>query len=101
MMESPVDRGRAKRPRDARSKQPDPNEAGRVLERCVLNDPWRSTPSFIVFGHMSDRIGRKKTLLAGCGLAALTHVPIYIGMKHFGNPGGLPAPDHRRAESHD
>ena len=60
-----------------------------------------TTPSFIVFGHMSDRVGRKKIMLAGCGLAALTHVPIYIGMKHFGNPGGLPAPDHRRAESHD
>lgn len=39
---------------------------------------------------MSDRVGRKKTRLAGCGLTALTYVPICMGMKHFGNPGRLP-----------
>ena len=48
-----------------------------------------ATPLFLYFGHLSDRIGRKKILLAGCLLAALTYVPIYMAMKHFANPSGL------------
>jgi MFS family permease len=39
------------------------------------------TPFFLVFGHLSDRIGRKKIMLAGCLVAALSYVPIYAGMK--------------------
>ncbi len=39
------------------------------------------TPFFLVFGHLSDRIGRKKIMLWGCLLAALTYVPIYMAMK--------------------
>jgi MFS family permease len=39
------------------------------------------TPFFLVFGHLSDRIGRKKIMLLGCLLAALTYIPIYAGMK--------------------
>jgi len=52
-----------------------------------------STPLFVVFGALSDRIGRKKIMLGGCLLAALTYVPIYMGMKHFANPDGLPVAD--------
>ena len=51
------------------------------------------TPFFIVFGALSDRIGRKKLMLGGCLVAALTYIPIYMGLKHFGNPSGLPAAD--------
>jgi MFS family permease len=45
-----------------------------------------ATPFFIVFGRLSDRIGRKKIVLAGCLIAALTYVPIFKGITHFANP---------------
>jgi len=44
------------------------------------------TGFFVFFGWLSDRIGRKKIMLAGCLLAALTYFPIYRAMTHFGNP---------------
>jgi MFS family permease len=45
-----------------------------------------ATPFFLVFGRLSDRIGRKKIVLAGCLLAALTYFPIFKGITHFANP---------------
>jgi MFS family permease len=45
-----------------------------------------ATPFFIVFGSLSDKIGRKKIVLAGCALAALTYFPIFQGIAHFANP---------------
>jgi MFS family permease len=44
------------------------------------------TPFFVFFGWLSDRIGRKSIVLAGCLLAALTYFPIFRGLTHFGNP---------------
>jgi MFS family permease len=38
------------------------------------------TPFFFVFGKLSDRIGRRNIILAGCLLAALTYFPIYAAM---------------------
>jgi len=46
-----------------------------------------TTPLFVVFGSLSDRVGRKPIMLAGCLLGAVTYVPIYMGMKHFGGNG--------------
>jgi MFS family permease len=37
-------------------------------------------PLFVVFGALSDRIGRKRIIMAGCLLAALSYVPIYKAM---------------------
>jgi MFS family permease len=45
-----------------------------------------ATPFFVVFGALSDRIGRKKIVLAGCLIAALTYFPIFRGITHFANP---------------
>ena len=38
-------------------------------------------PFFVVFGALSDRIGRKRIMMAGCLLAALSYVPIYKMMQ--------------------
>jgi iron complex outermembrane receptor protein len=45
-----------------------------------------ATPFFIVFGMLSDKIGRKPIIMAGCLIAALTFFPIFKGLTHFGNP---------------
>jgi MFS family permease len=44
------------------------------------------TPMFILFGWLSDRIGRLKIILAGCVVAALTYFPIYHKLADFVNP---------------
>jgi MFS family permease len=44
------------------------------------------TPFFVVFGQLSDRIGRKRIMLAGCLLAAITYIPLYMAMKRLANP---------------
>ena len=38
-------------------------------------------PLFVVFGALSDRLGRKKIMMAGCLLAALSYWPIYRAMQ--------------------
>jgi len=43
-----------------------------------------ATPFFVVVGALSDRIGRKKIILAGCLIAALTYIPIYMAMTAAG-----------------
>ena len=42
-------------------------------------------------GYLSDRIGRKRIMLGGCVLAALTYLPIYHGMKALANPTMAPS----------
>jgi MFS family permease len=44
------------------------------------------TPFFIIFGALSDRIGRKPIILAGCLLAALTYFPLFKALTVAGNP---------------
>ena len=44
------------------------------------------TPFFIVFGKLSDRIGRKPIIMAGCLLAALTYFPLFHALTEAGNP---------------
>ena len=44
------------------------------------------TPFFVIFGSLSDRIGRKPIIMAGCILAALTYFPLFHGLTSFANP---------------
>ena len=44
------------------------------------------TPFFVVFGWLSDKIGRKPIILAGCLLAALTYFPIFKALTEAANP---------------
>jgi Sugar (and other) transporter len=44
------------------------------------------TPFFIVFGWLSDRIGRLKIILAGCLIAAVTYFPLFQALTHYVNP---------------
>ena len=44
------------------------------------------TPFFIVFGTLSDKIGRKPIIMAGCLLAALTFFPLFTALTGAANP---------------
>jgi MFS family permease len=52
-----------------------------------------ATPLYVFFGRLSDRLGRKRIMMLGLSLAALTYVPMFMGIAHFTNPGRLPVPD--------
>jgi MFS-type transporter involved in bile tolerance (Atg22 family) len=45
-----------------------------------------ATPGFVLFGWLSDRIGRKPIILAGCALAALTYFPLFDALAMAANP---------------
>jgi len=45
------------------------------------------TPFFIVFGSMSDKIGRKPIIMLGCLLAVLTYFPVFEALTKSANPG--------------
>eukprot|EP01037_Dinobryon_pediforme_P040250 gene40250-49294_t len=45
-----------------------------------------ATPFFVIFGSLSDKIGRKPIILGGCLIAALTYFPIFQGLTHYANP---------------
>jgi MFS family permease len=44
------------------------------------------TGGFIVFGSLSDKIGRKPVILAGCLIAALTYFPLFGALTKYANP---------------
>ncbi|CAI8803144.1 putative MFS-type transporter [Pseudomonas chlororaphis] len=60
----------------------DPQTANLLIAGSLLI----GTPFFILFGSLSDRIGRKGIIMAGCVLAALTYFPIFHALTQYGNP---------------
>ncbi|ESJ16804.1 major facilitator transporter [Cupriavidus sp. HPC(L)] len=44
------------------------------------------TPFFVFFGVLSDKIGRKWIIMAGCALAMLTYFPLFKALTHYANP---------------
>jgi MFS family permease len=45
-----------------------------------------ATPGFIFFGWLSDRIGRKPIILAGCLIAAVTYTTLFHALTFYANP---------------
>jgi MFS family permease len=45
-----------------------------------------ATPGFVFFGWLSDKIGRKPIILAGCLLAMLTYFPLFHALTRYANP---------------
>src|SRR5262245_42497544 len=60
----------------------EPQSANLLVAAALL----LGTPFFIVFGRLSDRIGRKPIVMVGCLLAALTYFPLFQALTHFANP---------------
>jgi MFS family permease len=44
------------------------------------------TPFFVIFGWLSDKIGRKPIILTGCALAALLYFPLFAALTEAANP---------------
>src|SRR5277367_395325 len=45
-----------------------------------------ATPAFVLFGWLSDRIGRKPIILAGCLIAAVTYTTLFHALTFYANP---------------
>jgi MFS family permease len=45
-----------------------------------------ATPGFVFFGWLSDKIGRKPIILAGCLLAMATYFPLFEALTRYANP---------------
>ncbi|MCD2163543.1 MAG: MHS family MFS transporter [Comamonas sp.] len=45
-----------------------------------------ATPFFVIFGALSDKIGRKPIIMAGCLLAVLTYFPVFKMLTEAANP---------------
>jgi MFS family permease len=60
----------------------DPNTADILIGIALLI----ATGGFVFFGWLSDKIGRKKIVMAGCLLAALSYFPAFKALTGYANP---------------
>ncbi|WP_367067544.1 MFS transporter [Oryzisolibacter sp. LB2S] len=54
------------------------------------------TPFFLVFGSLSDRIGRKSIIMLGCALAIVTYFPVFKALTVAANPDLAAAQAHSK-----
>jgi MFS family permease len=59
---------------------------GALTNLLVAAAIFMSTPLYIFFGWLSDRIGRKPVILGACALAALTYFPLFKALTYAANP---------------
>jgi MFS family permease len=60
----------------------DPKTANLLLGAALL----LGSPFYIVFGRLSDRVGRKPVMMAGMLAAVVLVIPIFKGLTHYANP---------------
>ena len=60
----------------------DPTTANLLIAGALII----GTPFFVIFGGLSDKIGRNSIIMAGCLIAALTYFPIFKALTHYANP---------------
>lgn len=60
---------------------------GALTNQLVAMGLAIGTPFIILFGWLSDKIGRKPIILGGCLLAALTYFPLFHALTAAANPG--------------
>ncbi|MGZ3241658.1 MAG: MFS transporter, partial [Burkholderiaceae bacterium] len=59
---------------------------GAIANLLIAASLLIGTPFFLIFGSLSDKIGRKNIIMAGCLLAAVTYFPIFSALTHYANP---------------
>ncbi|WP_426175264.1 MFS transporter [Massilia sp. TWR1-2-2] len=59
---------------------------GALANILIAISLFLATPFFVIFGTLSDKIGRKWIILGGCLIAALTYFPIFGALTHYANP---------------
>jgi MFS family permease len=59
---------------------------GQAANLMIAGSLLIGTPFFIFFGWLSDKIGRKMIIMAGCALAIVTYFPIFKAITHYANP---------------
>jgi MFS family permease len=59
---------------------------GALTNGLVASALLLGTPFFILFGWLSDKIGRKPIIMLGCVLAALTYMPLFKALTVAANP---------------
>jgi MFS family permease len=70
-----------------------PTSANYIVAAALL----AGLPLFVAMGALSDRIGRKRLMMAGCLLAAVSYIPIYQAMQRVAGNGVVTAVPQRHA----